>query len=158
MSRAQLLDDALLARTLDAARASPRLRKNHDFHAGPEDNPHRFLNAMLRGTYVRPHRHLDPPKSESFVLLEGAVAIFLFEDAGAITLRHDLGRGGLRGIDLAPGVWHSLVVTGEHAILYEVKPGPWDPATDKEMAPWAPEEDSPEAVEYVNRLLVWTPR
>ena len=27
-----------------------------------EDNPHRFLNVMVRGTYIIPHRHCDPPQ------------------------------------------------------------------------------------------------
>lgn len=159
MPLVQLLDDALLARTLDAAQKSPRRRINHNFHTGPNDNPHRFLNAMLRGTYVRPHRHRDPPKSESFLVLDGSVAIFLFDDAGHVLARHDLGvPGGPRGIDLAPGIWHSLVVLGEHAILFEVKPGPWDPATDKEMAPWSPEEGSPDAARFVEALLARTSR
>ena len=81
------------------------------------------------------------------------MAIFLFDDEGEVTARHDLGEGGLRGIDLPPGVWHSLVVTGPHAVLYEVKPGPWDPATDKEMAPWAPPEGDPDAAQYIAALL-----
>lgn len=150
---AQVIDDALLARLLEAARASPRRRMNHDLHTGPTDNPHRFLNAMIAGTYVRPHRHRDPPKSESFVVLDGAVAVFVFDDEGAVVERHDLGAGGVRGVDLPPGVWHSLVVLGEHAVIYEVKPGPWDPATDKEMAPWAPPEGDPRAAELVRALL-----
>ncbi|MCZ7678049.1 MAG: hypothetical protein M5U28_04420 [Sandaracinaceae bacterium] len=38
-------------------------------------------------------------------------------------------------------------------MIYEVKPGPWDPATDKEMAPWAPPEGDPRAAELVRALL-----
>jgi len=40
-----------------------------------------------------------------------------------------------------------------HAVCYEVKPGPYDAATDKEFAPWAPREGDPGALEYL-RLLV----
>jgi cupin fold WbuC family metalloprotein len=57
-----------------------------------EDNPHRFLNVMIRGTYVTPHRHRDPPKSESFIVLEGELAFFTFDDAGEITSTVVLGR------------------------------------------------------------------
>lgn len=153
----QILDDALIARVLERARASERRRTNHNFHPGPGDNPHRFLNAMLQGTYVRPHRHRDPPKSESFLVLEGSVAVFVFDDEGRVVARHDLGAGGVRGIDLSPGVWHSLVVLSEHAVLFEVKPGPWDPATDKEMAPWAPAEGDPAAGAFVQSLLAHLP-
>jgi cupin fold WbuC family metalloprotein len=152
MADVQILDDALIASVLDRARTSARRRTNHDFHAGPTDNPHRFLNVMLRDTYVRPHRHVTPPKSESFLVLDGAVAVFVFDDDGRVLARHDLGVDGVRGIDLAPGLWHSLVPLTEHVVIYEVKPGPWDPATDKEMAAWAPAEGDPDALAYARAL------
>src|SRR5688500_642866 len=57
------IDEALFDATLKRAEAAPRKRTNHNFHPSLEDNPHRFLNVMIRGTYVTPHRHLDPPKS-----------------------------------------------------------------------------------------------
>lgn len=153
MPPVQLLDEALLARVTREALASPRLRTNHNFHAGPEDNPHRFLNAMARGTYVTPHRHLSPPKAESFILLRGAVACFLFDDAGDVTEIHRLGGAGEPlGIDVAAGIWHSLVVRSDVAILYEVKPGPWVPATDKEFAPWAPREGTTGCPRYLRAL------
>src|SRR5215471_6746944 len=78
----QLIDDEIIRRTLEAARQSPRRRMNHNFHSGPEDNPHRFLNVMLRDTYVAPHRHLRPPKAESFLVLEGCIVIICFEEDG----------------------------------------------------------------------------
>lgn len=152
MSAVQLIDDALLARTIERARGAARQRTNHNFHQGPEDNPHRFLNAWVRGTYAAPHRHLSPPKAESFIVLQGEVAVFLFDDAGTVVARHRLGRD-LLGIDLAPGVWHTLAPVTEVAVCFEVKPGPYDAATDKEFAPWAPLEGSPEAPAYLERLL-----
>src|SRR6266496_1796869 len=105
--RIQLLDRALIGRVLDRARESPRLRTNHNFHAGMEENPHRFLNVMIEGTYIRPHRHVDPPKTESFLVLEGEVAFFTFDDNGRIAATWILGRDTI-GIDLQPGVWHTL--------------------------------------------------
>jgi hypothetical protein len=64
-----------------------------------------------------------------------------------------LGRNGLLGIDLAPGVWHTLCCVSPTAICYEVKAGPYDAATDKEFAPWAPREGQPEAAQYLEELL-----
>src|SRR5579871_1527496 len=103
----QLIDDEIIRRTLEAARQSPRRRMNHNFHSGPEDNPHRFLNVMLQGTYVAPHRHKVPPKAESFLVLEGCLALVTFEDGGAVRSSHLLGDTApatARGIDLEPGV------------------------------------------------------
>jgi cupin fold WbuC family metalloprotein len=59
---------------------------NYNFHQSAEENPHRFLNVLLKGTYVRPHRHLTPPKAESFLILEGVIEVFLFDDAGVVTI------------------------------------------------------------------------
>lgn len=116
-----------------------------------DENPHRFLNVMLRGTYVTPHRHLDPAKAESFLVLEGEAAFFTFDDTGAIATRHILGRDTI-GIDIAPGIWHTLVVLTDEAVCYEVKPGPYTAANDKDFAPWAPREGDPGAAAYLERL------
>ena len=140
----QLIDKEIIRTTLEAARRSPRRRMNHNFHTGPEDNPHRFLNVMLQNTYVAPHRHRIPPKAESFLVLEGCIALVTFEDGGAVRSSHFLGDtppATARGIDLEPGVWHTLTAVTPYAVCYEVKPGPWDPTTDKEFAPWAPMEN-----------------
>jgi cupin fold WbuC family metalloprotein len=149
----QLIEDTLIDRTVERARASPRLRANHNFHPSHEDDFHRFLNAFLRGTYAAPHRHVAVPKPEAFVILRGELACFVFDDSGSVRERYVLGRGGVRGIDLPPGVWHTLAPVTEVAVCYEVKPGPWDPATDKEFAPWAPLEGDPASLPYLAKLM-----
>ncbi len=148
----QLITRELIAQVLDQARQSPRRRMNYNFHAGMEENPHRFLNVMLRGTYVAPHRHLDPPKPEAFLVLEGRIAFLTFDDQGRVTTRNELGEGGPLGIDVAAGVWHTLIVLTPHAVLYEVKPGPYSTATDKDFAPWAPREGEPGVADYLRAL------
>jgi cupin fold WbuC family metalloprotein len=150
--RIQLLDSALVQSLVERARQSPRRRVNYNFHARMEDNPHRFLNVMLRGTYIAPHRHLDPPKSESFLVLEGELAFFTFDDSGRILSSHRLG-GEVTGIDIPPGVWHTLAVLSAHAVCYEVKPGPYAAASDKEFAPWAPREGDAGVAEYLEELV-----
>ncbi len=149
----QLMDAALFTTLIHRARLSPRLRTNHNFHRSMEDNPHRFLNVMARGTYIAPHRHRDPPKTESFVVLEGEVAFFTFDDAGRITGTHVLGRDAI-GVDIEPGVWHTVGVLTAHAVCFEVKPGPYSAANDKDFAPWAPREGDSHAGAYLERLVI----
>jgi len=161
----QLIDSALIEATSRRAEESTRRRMNHNFHEGPGDNPHRFLNVFLHGTYVAPHRHISPPKSETFLVLEGHLAVFCFDDRGAVTARYLLGPQapdpdavsqhpycGI-GLDLPPGIWHTVAAVSRRAVCFEVKPGPWDPATDKEFAPWAPREGAEESSVYLDRLL-----
>ena len=149
----QLIDEALLDATIARARLAPRGRINHNFHSELSANPSRFLNAWTRGSYAAPHRHLLVPKPESFLMLRGEMVLFLFDDAGAVTQHFVLGRGGAIGIDVAPGLWHTVAVLSDTAVCFEVKPGPYDAATDKEFAPWAPREGDPQAAEYLKRLL-----
>jgi hypothetical protein len=39
------------------------------------------------------------------------------------------------------------------SVFYEAKPGPFDPSHKSDMAPWAPEEGSPEAAAYLQGLV-----
>lgn len=150
----ELITGSLFDAVEGRARASGRGRMNHNFHASPQELTHRFLNVLLRNTYIRPHRHLDPPKTETFLVLEGSVAFYQFDDNGHVTGKCRLGpEEEALGIDLKPGVWHTLTALSERAICFEVKPGPWDPLTDKEFAVWAPHEDDPASVEWLQHLL-----
>ena len=164
----QLITADLVESIAAQAQASPRRRKNYNFHDSDTDNPHRFLNVFLEGSYVRPHRHRTPPKAESFVVLSGQMVAVVFEDDGRIASGHLLGDGPFagklpacvanatvaRGINVRPGLYHTIAALSPVAVCYEVKPGPWDPATDKEFAPWAPEEGADAAAEYLRSLLV----
>ena len=152
MPDVQLLDGALFAALIERARQSPRRRTNHNFHASAEENPQRLMNVMIEGTYVAPHRHADPPKSESFLVLQGRAAVFTFHDDGAVDAVHVLG-GDPIGIDLAAGVWHTIAAVTPHVVCFEVKPGPYSAANDKEFAPWAPREGDPAAPAYLAELL-----
>ena len=152
MQGIQLLDSTLIAAVLERARQSPRRRANHNFHAGPGDNPHRFLNVLLEGTYIAPHRHRDPPKAEAFLVLEGRAALFTFHADGAIDAVQVLG-GATVGADLPPDTWHTITALTPCAVCYEVKPGPYSAASDKEFAPWAPREGDPAAPAYLAGLI-----
>jgi len=157
MAEVKLISDSLFDTVEALAAESPRLRMNYNFHSGPADNPHRFLNVLLRGTYIPPHRHLKPPKSESFLVLEGKADVIIFDDHGAVTARYQLGvdspAGRMWGIDIPPGVWHTILARTARVVCFEVKPGPWVPSTDKEFANWAPAENDPRAAAYGEALL-----
>jgi cupin fold WbuC family metalloprotein len=152
-ARVQFVDRSLFGPLIERAKASARLRTNHNFHAGNEDNPHRFLNVMARGTYIPPHRHISPPKSETFLILEGRVALFTFDEAGTIELAEVIGGPERMGGDVPAGVWHTLAVLTEYAVSFEVKPGPYVGPTDKDLPAWAIDEGQPGSGEYLEWLL-----
>lgn len=148
-----VLSRQLVEGVTQASRESPRRRIIQPFHKSEADSLHRMLNIIQPNSYVRPHRHLDPPKAEAWVLLRGALAFFTFEDDGRVRDCLALEAGGEQfGVDLAAGIFHSLVALTPDTVIYEVKPGPYAPANDKTFAPWAPEEGSPAATSYLARL------
>ena len=68
----------------------------------------------------------------------------VFDDEGRVTDQFVLRAGSARfGIDIHPGVYHTFVALEPDTVLFEVKPGPWDQATDKDFAAWSPAEGSP---------------
>ena len=148
------IDQTLLDQLTDKARTAPRQRMNHNFHQAPEDLLNRMLNAMEPGKYVRPHKHENPDKREAFLLLRGRMLVVSFDDAGAITDWIELNpTTGNFGLEVTPRTYHTLIPLESGSVLYELKDGPYDPQNDKQFAPWAPAEGSPEAAAYVQNLL-----
>jgi cupin fold WbuC family metalloprotein len=149
-----ILDGQSVVDAIDAARNSPRGRIIAPFHKTDADPLHRMLNAVEPHSYIRPHRHLDPPKAEAWLVLRGSVAFFTFEDDGRVRDALTLAAGSdAFGVDLAPGVYHSFIALSTGTVLYEVKPGPYRASDDKSFAPFAPAEGSAEAPAYMASLL-----
>ena len=149
-----VLTEEALQVTVDASRDSPRRRIIQPFHRSEQDTLHRMFNAVQPDSYVRPHRHLDPPKAEAWIVLRGAVVFFTFEEDGAIRDCIELRASGPAfGVDLVPGVFHTFLATEPDTVVYEVKTGPYSASDDKMFARFAPAEDTPEANWYLEHLL-----
>lgn len=135
--------EALAALSTQAA-GRARLRANWDIHASATDPVQRFCNAIEPGSYIRPHRHGEAGKWELSIALKGRVVLVLFTPEGVLTDRIVLSAGGPTfGIETAPGTWHSFAGLEPGSVLFELKPGPYDPAADKDFAAWAPPEGDP---------------
>jgi cupin fold WbuC family metalloprotein len=149
-----LMDDSLLDGLSQEARGLARKRKNHNFHTSLADPINRMLNALEPESYVCPHKHENPDKREVFIILKGRLAVFFFDDAGMVTettiLDQDEGR---YGIEIPPGIWHTVVALKTGTIVYEIKDGPYRLEDDKHFGQWAPQEGSPEAPLYLQKLL-----
>jgi cupin fold WbuC family metalloprotein len=156
-SKLVTLTARMLEKTADLARMSPRGRIIQRLHKTDDAPLQRMLNVMQPGSYARPHRHLDPPKAEAFVMIRGAVRLLRFGDAGEIIDWVDMRAGGeLFGVDIEPGVWHSLIVLEADSVIFEVKNGPYARCSDKDFPAWAPPEGSPEAARYLDELILRT--
>jgi cupin fold WbuC family metalloprotein len=143
----------LAEQALRVSRESERKRVILPFHKSHEESLHRMFNAMQPGTYVHPHRHFTSQKSEVFLVLAGSLDFIVFDDRGQIEFVRRLSAGAADfGIDLAPGKYHTFLVRAPDTLIYEVKPGPYTAQDDKDFAPWAPAEGTPEVVSYLTGL------
>ena len=152
----QRIDQTLLLQTVNEARTSPRLRKNANFHPTDDFPAHRLINAMQPGSYVRPHRHLDPTKDETIIVLQGRFGYLSFDEHGAIQEAIELTPGGpVFGIDIPHGTTHTILALAPNSVFFEAKAGPFIPLKTEEIASWSPAEGTDEA----NALwLTWRAR
>lgn len=140
------LTEAVLRGGCEAARRSPRRRIILPLHRSQDALVQRMLNFLQPGTWIRPHRHPLPHAIETVQVIRGALGFLLFEADGAIRSSHRLSAESLPSLlDIEPGVWHGMVALEEDTVVLEIKRGPYDAATDKEFAAWAPAEGSGEA-------------
>lgn len=140
------LDELLLK-----AKKSERKRANLSLHQ-PEDLLQRMLNALLPGTYMPPHKHENPDKYELVTILRGQITYLEFNAKGEVEVVVCLdAEGDIRVIEVPPRTYHTMIAL-QPSIVVEVTQGPYNPATHKIAAPWAPAEGTPKASDYLLHL------
>lgn len=144
------IGQALLDTLSAEARSLPRKRKNFNLHASNEAVCHRLLNALEMESYIQPHRHLDPAKEETLIVVRGKLGALCFDAQGKVTHQVVIEAGGKNiGLDTPSGVFHSFVALAPDSVIFEAKAGPYLPLGSDEKADWAPEENSPQAGAYL---------
>ncbi len=149
----RIIDQTQLDQLSAQAQENPRLRKNLNIHPSDDFCCHRLFNAVEPGSYIRPHRHLDPAKDETFVIIRGRLGVVMFDDDGRMVKTALLSAGGeVIAADIPHGAFHAAVSLEPGTIFFEAKAGPYLPLTDQEMAHWAPQDGTPEAAVYLESL------
>ncbi len=152
--KTEFINAALMDAVAEQAMQSPRRRMNYNFHRSTDEKVNRLLNVMHKGSYLPVHRHLNPEKSESIIVLRGKVGVSIYDDAGTEVESHIVGAGcDCVGFDIEAGVWHGLVVLEDNTVLFEVKEGPYAPITSDNIAAWTPAADDAEAVDRFVKAL-----
>jgi cupin fold WbuC family metalloprotein len=134
-----------------------RKRQHQNIHYSYADLCQRLFNAIEPKSYIRPHMHGSDPKDELLIAVRGLMALVIFDDKGQVTgiVRFAASRSdeGLAvGVEVPANTWHTVVSLEVGSILLEVKEGPFDPEKPKDLAPWAPDENGPEAKHYLEKL------
>lgn len=140
-------DAAFLDHLCAEAAATPRRRKNFNLHATPDYPCQRFFNALCADTYVQPHRHADPSKEESLILLRGRLGAVIFDETGSVLSTRVLSPGTTA--DVPSNTFHTWIALEDGTVFFETKAGPYRPITPAEQAPFAPPEGDPRVPEYL---------
>jgi cupin fold WbuC family metalloprotein len=148
-----LITQALLDEVTAEAAASPRRRKNRNFHRDNDDAAHRLLNALEPDSYVMPHRHLDASKDETIVAVRGRFGLVLFGEDGVVQSTAVLAADAPAiGVNIPHGTFHTILALVPGSIFFEAKAGPYTAIAEAERAAWAPAEGTAQAVAYLERL------
>jgi cupin fold WbuC family metalloprotein len=116
-----MIDQNLLQKLFEQAKASDRRRQNYDLRTNAQDGSQRMLNALLPGTEVPVHRH--PNSNENVILLVGRLDEVFFDENGYETERIHLDPSiGNYGCVVPANVWHTIEVI-EPSVIYEAKDG-----------------------------------
>jgi cupin fold WbuC family metalloprotein len=140
------------------AQCSPRKRQHRNIHESYADQCQRLFNAIEPGSYIRPHRHAADPRDELLIAVRGSMALVTFDEQGIVTevIRFGADRNGdglAVGAEVPANTWHTVKASEPGCVLLEVKAGPFDPNQSKDLAPWAPDEGTAGADNYLNKLL-----
>ena len=147
------INHQLLENLSEKAAKSERKRQIQNFHTVASDPLQRMLNALEKETYCRPHRHSIIKKREVFIILKGKLAVLEFDNDGNIIDSILLNSvNGNYAVEIAADTWHTIIALENKTVVYELKDGPYDQLTDKEFAPWSPEEGSAKALDYLQKL------
>jgi len=133
------------------AQQSARSRHAKILHA-PGAYENKVFNAMLSTSYMQPHQHPGVEKVEKIHLVKGKLCVIFFDNDGNITKRQMLTENGLTLVEVPAYQYHTYIVLSEFALTYETMDGTYDPINWKEMAKWAPPEQTQEAAHYLAKL------
>ena len=121
----KVVDEKLLNKVSEEAKASPRLRMNYNFHEDLGDKCQRLLNALEPGTMMPIHHH---KVDEMFVVLRGRLNVTIHNDEGEVIQSVELSPSlGNYAVNIKAGEWHSLTCEEPNTVIMEVKEGPYVP-------------------------------
>ena len=125
-----IINQAILDKLTEEAKASPRLRMNLDLRNGEGDLSQRMLNAIEPGSILPIHRHQKT--SETMVCLRGKLRVEYYDELERIcTDSFIIEPGGFNvAVSIPIGVWHTVHALESGTCILEMKNGAYEPIQD----------------------------
>jgi len=110
----------------EQASNSPRKRAHLNLHTSFDDKVQRLYIALLKGSYVEPHYHALAHQWEMFIVQSGVLKVTLHHKDGSVISSCLVGdEQDTQAIEFKPGDVHSVECVSEHALMLEIKEGPF---------------------------------
>ena len=125
-----VINQALLDKLTEEAKASPRLRMNLDLRNCADDQSQRMLNAIEPGSPLPIHRHRHT--SETVVCLRGRLVWEFYDELERIcTDTIELSPNGqVVALNIPAGQWHTVKALESGSVILEMKEGAYEPLQD----------------------------
>lgn len=132
-------DKKKLEKLIEQAIENPRLRQCFDLRTSVADSSQRILNALLPGTVVPIHRHLNT--SETVICLCGKMDEVIYEEYDSnkeVPSLREVQRIRIcpaeakYGCQIPMGVWHTVEVI-EPSVIFEGKDGAYAPTANDDI-------------------------
>lgn len=121
-------------------------------HKGPSEEFHNMIILQNKEHYYRPHKHVG--KVESYQLVEGKMAVFIFNEDGSVIESKILSPEENFIYRIPANSWHVTIPLTEYVVFNESKPGPFLSKNDSIFAEWTPERSNvQEGKKYFATLL-----
>lgn len=121
-------------------------------HQSPEADFHEMIIFQHRDKYYRPKKHVD--KAKSFHMIEGEMAVFVFEDDGSVRDACILDGQNSKIYRVDANLYHTDLPLTDFVIHHESTLGPYLFNSDRIFAPWSPDgKDTDTYLKYRDHLV-----
>lgn len=126
-------------------------RFRYCLHQDHSDQIQEMIIGISKDSYCRPHRH-PIHFSESYHIIQGELLILFFDQNGNEYHRETLEKNGKNVIRINHSVIHMPISLSDVTVYHETLTGPFDKENMVEYMDWAPDEQTNQAVEYLNKM------
>ena len=119
-------------------------RSHFNLHMSHNSNCQKLLLKLIKGTFIKPHRHIHDLDSEILICLAGTCRVVKFHDDGRIHKSLILDTDHTPFVEIYNHEWHTVLAISQEVILFEVKSGPFREEYSKEFPAWFKDANSPQ--------------
>ncbi|MBW2975675.1 WbuC family cupin fold metalloprotein [Candidatus Woesearchaeota archaeon] len=137
-----MIDKETISQLVEESKRNSGCDIRISLHKDPSEEFHNMIILQNKGNYYRPHKHKN--KVEAYQIIEGRMAVFIFDDKGSVKECAILSPEKNFIYRIPSNTWHLSIPLTEYVIFNESKPGPFLGEEDNISADWAPDNSNPE--------------